>query len=230
MEFTDAIGLAPFFNGASYFANPSYASFFTLNPTQAQAEAATAGQRVENAPSITSLYTGGGATPYALIDARRNNLGSLKVDGIDFDIGYEWDLPLGKISTGLAGTYTLTRDSQAVPGAPTVNELDNATSRYSLVGTLGWRSGPVTIDAIVNHRAGYDVAGIAGQSKVDAYTLVNLFARYELPGDGWMENTALTLNVDNVFDEDPPYFNSATGYANGATLGRVFSIGVRKAF
>ena len=230
VEFTDAIGLAPFFNGASYFANPSYASFFTLNPTQAQAEAATAGQRVENAPSITSLYTGGGATPYALIDARRNNLGSLKVDGIDFDIGYDWTLPLGTVSAGLAGTYTLNRDSQAVPGAPTVNELDNSTSRYSLVGTLGWRSGPVTVDAIVNHRAGYDVTGVVGQSEVDAYTLVNLFARYELPGEGWMQNTALTLNLDNVFDEDPPYFNSATGYANGATLGRVFSIGVRKAF
>lgn len=230
VEFTDAIGLAPFFNGASYFANPSYAGFYTLNPTQAQAEAATAGLRVENAPSITSLYTGGGAAPYVLIDARRNNLGSLKVDGIDFNVSYDWALPLGTLSTGLAGTYTLNRESQAVAGAPTVDELDNATSRYSLVGTVSWSVDAFTLDATVNHRAGYDVAGVVGQTEVDAYTLINLFARYELPGSGWMENTALTLNVDNLFDEDPPYFNSATGYANGATLGRVFSIGVRKAF
>ena len=230
VDFTDAIGLAPFFNGASYFANPSYASFFTLNPTRAQAEAATAGLRVENAPSITSLYTSGGATPYVLIDARRNNLGSLKVDGIDFNVSYDWALPLGAVTTGLAGTYTLNRDSQAVPGAPVVNELDNSTSRYSLVGTLGWSNGPFTLDATVNHRAGYDVIGVAGQTKVDSYTLVNLFARYELPTSGWLENTAVTVNVDNVFDNDPPYFNSAQGYANGATLGRVIAVGLRKSF
>ena len=230
VEFTDAIGLAPFFNGATYFANPSYASFFTLNPTQAQAEAATAGMRVENAPSITSLYTGGGAAPYALIDARRNNLGSLKVDGIDFNVSYDWSLPFGTVNTGLAGTYTLNRDSQAVPGAPSVNELDNATSQYSLVGTVGWREGPFTVDATINHRAGYDVVGVVGQTEVDSYTLVNLFARYELPTSGWLENTAVTLNVDNIFDEDPPYFNSAGGYANGATLGRVVALGLRKSF
>jgi iron complex outermembrane receptor protein len=230
VDFTDAIGLAPFFNGASYFANPSYASFYTLNPTQAQAEAATAGMRVENAPSITSLYTGGGATPYALIDARRNNLGSLKVDGLDFNVSYDWTLPLGTVTTGLAGTYTLDRESQAVANAPVVDELDNSTSRYSLVGTLGWRNGPVSLETTVNHRAGYDVVGTVGQTSVDAYTLVSLFARYELPASRWTEGAALTLNIDNLFDEDPPYFNSAQGYANGATLGRVVSVGVRKTF
>lgn len=230
VDFTDAIGLAPFFNGASYFANPSYASFFTLNPTQAQAEAATAGMRVENAPSITDLYTGGGATPYALIDARRNNLGSLKVDGLDLNISYDWAAPIGTVTTGLAGTYTLNRESQAVANAPVVDELDNATSRYSLVGTLGWRNGPISVETTVNHRAGYDVVGTVGQTSVDAYTLVSLFARYELPASRWTEGAALTLNIDNLFDEDPPYFNSAQGYANGATLGRVVSVGVRKTF
>ena len=40
----------------------------------------------------------------------------------------------------------------------------------------------------------------------------------------------LTLNVDNVFDEDPPYSNTSTGYANGSTLGRLVSVGLRARF
>lgn len=229
VDFTDAIGLAPFFTGATYFANPSYASFYVINPTLAQAQALTAGMRVENAANIASLFTGT-SSPYAIIDARRNNLGGLKVDGIDFNVSYSLDALGGSLTPGLAGTYTLNRESQAIEGAAVVNELDYGNSRYSLVGTLDWQSGPVILNATVNHRAGYDVFGVVNQSEVDAFTVVNLFASYELGGAGWLEQTTLTLNVDNVFDEDPPYYNSTDGSANGSTLGRVVSIGLRKSF
>ena len=40
----------------------------------------------------------------------------------------------------------------------------------------------------------------------------------------------LTLNIDNVFDQDPPYFNNAAGYTNGSTLGRLVSFGIRTKF
>jgi iron complex outermembrane receptor protein len=44
------------------------------------------------------------------------------------------------------------------------------------------------------------------------------------------EHGLLTLNVDNVFDQDPSYLNSSTGYTNGGTLGRLVSFGVRTKF
>ncbi|MNE90866.1 TonB dependent receptor [compost metagenome] len=68
------------------------------------------------------------------------------------------------------------------------------------------------------------------QTSVDSFTTVNAFVAYTLPDQGWSKGSQLTLNIDNVFDEDPPYFNSPTGYANGQTLGRVFTLGIRKAF
>ncbi len=184
-----------YFNGASYFANPSYASYHVINPTQAQALAATAGMRVENAPSIASLY-GGATTPYALIDARRTNLGSLKVDGLDFSLGYSRPTSFGSVNASIAGTYTLNRDTLIT----------------------------------VNHSDGYRVIGVLGQSKVSAFTTVNAYASYKLSLTGWMADTTLTLNVDNLFDAEPPYYNDADGYANGSTLGRLVSLGVRKSF
>ena len=230
VDFTDAIGLAPFFSGASYFANPSYASFFTINPTLAQATAATAGQRVENAPSIASLYTGT-SSPYLLIDARRNNLGTLKVDGVDFDIRYSRPVSFGTVRASLSGTYTLNRDSQAVAGAPKVDELKNGNAKLAMVGTLGADAGGFSALLTVNRGGGYPVVGVIGQTKVKAFTTANLFFRYRLPQQqGWLQSTELTLNVDNVFNQDPPYYNDSDGYANGSTLGRLVSVGVKKAF
>ena len=48
------------------------------------------------------------------------------------------------------------------------------------------------------------------------------------------KNLSFTLNVNNLFDQDPPFllrnnFNEQ-GYANGFTLGRMFIFGVSKQF
>ncbi|MFT4956601.1 MAG: iron complex outermembrane receptor protein [Brevundimonas sp.] len=229
VEFTDAIGLAPFFNGASFFANPAYTSYWTINPTQAEAEALTAGQRVENAPSIASLYAGG-PTPFAIIDARRNNLGTLKVNGIDFDVSYAWPMTFGEIQAGLAGSYTLERESQSFPGAAVVDELENGTGQLNLVANLGLSADALRMNLSVNHNDGYPVLGVAGQNSVGSFTTANVFVGYDLSGPGLMNDLTLTLNVDNIFDQDPPWSNSVQGYANGSTLGRLISVGVRKRF
>jgi iron complex outermembrane receptor protein len=40
----------------------------------------------------------------------------------------------------------------------------------------------------------------------------------------------LTLNVSNLFNQDPPFYNADPGYANGSTLGRLIQFGIRKKF
>lgn len=229
VAFTDAIGLPPFLSGAPFFANPSYASYFIRNPTLAQATAATAGMRVEGAPSVASLYAGF-FTPAVLIDARRTNLGTLDVDGIDFNVQYLRPTDFGAWHVGLAGTYNLTRDSRPVPGGPVTDEFDNGSSPYSLVGSAGVAFDAFAVELTVNHSAAADVQGIVGQTKIDSFTTVNLFGAYDLSFGGFLSDTTLTLNVDNLFDEEPPFYNAAGGTANGSTLGRLISVGVRKTF
>jgi iron complex outermembrane receptor protein len=63
---------------------------------------------------------------------------------------------------------------------------------------------------------------------VSAFNTVDLFLAYDL--GKLISNTLLTLNLDNAFDQDPPYLNSSTGYTNGGTLGRLVSFGVRTKF
>jgi len=47
---------------------------------------------------------------------------------------------------------------------------------------------------------------------------------------GLKQSAMLTLNVDNLFDQNPPYRTSGSGYANGSTLGRTITLGIRTKF
>ena len=79
-----------------------------------------------------------------------------------------------------------------------------------------------------NHSAGFDASETGD---VGSFTTVDLTGRWTLPGnDSWRGDTVLSLGVDNLLDEDPPYFDDVDGYANGSTLGRVVYVGLKQTF
>jgi iron complex outermembrane receptor protein len=51
-----------------------------------------------------------------------------------------------------------------------------------------------------------------------------------------LSGTVLTLNVDNLLDKDPPFYNGCVGgagvcgFTNGSTLGRLVTFGLRTHF
>jgi iron complex outermembrane receptor protein len=227
VKFKDAIGLAPFLLPTLY-TDPNYKNFYILNPTLAQSQAAVGTLLLNGAPSLQSLYVG--TSPYVLIDARRNNLGAVNTDGLDFNLSYVRKTGFGAISANFAGTYTLSRKSEAIAGGAFSDDLANGVGRFNFVATLGGKIYGVTARAALNYKGGYPILGVAPQTRVDAFKTVDLFLGYDLAKTGPLKNTMLTLNVDNVFDQDPPYLNSSTGYTNGSTLGRLVSFGLRTKF
>lgn len=50
------------------------------------------------------------------------------------------------------------------------------------------------------------------QQEVASYTTVDLFLSYELP-ETVLSGTVPTLNVDNLLDKDPPFYNGCVGGA-----------------
>lgn len=133
--------------------------------------------------------------------------------------------------------------------------VNNASSRLQLSASLGADIGNFRAQATLNHSAGYDVvrcdptttpvcnpsatgiptASGLPQDRVGAFNTVNLFFKYAVPGDSTLlKDLELTLNVNNVFDQDPPLFtsigNSQPGYGNGFTLGRMIQFGISKKF
>lgn len=227
VKFEEAIGIVP---GTSpvMFTDPNFASFYVINPTLEQVKNAVGSLPLNGAPSIESLFVG--RSPFILIDARRNNLGAINLDGVDFNLAYARPTSFGAVTASLGGTYALNREMQTVKGGAFTNQLQNGYGRWAVTGSVGFKYGDLSARGTVNFRDSYPVLGYINQIKIESFTTVDLFLGYDLKGIGPAEGFMLTLNVDNVFDEDPPYSNTSTGYANGSTLGRLVSVGLRARF
>ncbi|HEV7384018.1 MAG TPA: hypothetical protein VGN89_04005, partial [Phenylobacterium sp.] len=115
-------------------------------------------------------------------------------------------------------------------GGAFTNALKNGTSDLALVANVGGQAGNFSGRVTLNYLGGYPILGVANQSNIEAFKTVDLFLGYTLKHEGLPNGVLLTLNVDNVFDEDPPYINTSTGYTNGGTLGRLVSVGLRARF
>ena len=73
---------------------------------------------------------------------------------------------------------------------------------------LDWSLGPWGANLTINHASSYENInpGVL-RTDVDGYTTVDLQGSYVLPESGWR----ITAGVQNVFDEDFPFFDSHTG-------------------
>lgn len=131
------------------------------------------------------------------------------------------------------------------------------SSRLQLSATLGADIGNFRAQATLNHSAGFGVvrcdptttatlvcnpsatgvptaAGLP-QDRVGAFNTVNLFFKYAVPSENTLlKDLELTLNINNVFDQDPPVYkligSTTPGYANGFTIGRLVQLGLSKKF
>lgn len=224
VDFKDAIVVPPFYNGAAFFANPAYAGLVTFGPTLAQLQAL--GNFRVDGPPLASLY-GGPFTPYVLIDARRNNFSRVKTDGIDFNVVYNRTTGFGAVNASVAGTYTLSRRSQAAVGAAYSDDLQNGNSRLNMVGSVGAKAGPLNAQVTANYSEGYPIQGGTNQTRIGSFTSVNLFTSLDLTHGGRFGQSALTLNIDNLFDRDPPYSSLTANGVAFTNLGRVITVGIR---
>jgi len=233
IEYSGLISLPSFFSPIPSFV--TFASFKTVNPTQAQIDQALAG-----VDSVVGTCAPQPDCVYILTDGRKNNTGDFKTDGLDLGGFYQRDTGFGSIDFNLNATYVLNREQNAVSGAPFTNVLQTDYSRFKAAASVGTNIGQIRAEATLYHTQGYDLGspiGVPPQDNVSSFDVVNLFFRYDFQGEGLLSDLELTLNVNNVFDEDPPeYRNTNTtslnnnGYINGTTIGRLFEFGFRKRF
>jgi len=178
-----------------------------------------------------------------VVDARRTNFGSEKLDGIDADASYSADVSFGTIFGQVAGTYFLHKKISPTRGAAYRDYLsgeviNGATPRYNVVASLGIQTGGLSGRATVRRNGGYDIPAksVVGQTHVKGYTVTDLSFDYRLGSIPLLKEASLSLTVQNLFDKDPPYYGaqpavgSLAGFANGGTLGRLVSLGIRTRF
>ncbi len=194
----------------------------------------------------------GSATPaglYAIFDARKQNVGSVKLSGIDFRMSYERDTSFGSVFFNVNGTYDLKREEQQGATSPFRSVLGTDNNRLRMRTTLGTEIGNLLGQITWTHRSGYDfttprgfigttLSGqtFVGQPSVKGFNTFDLFFKYDVSGEsGIAKDLSFTLSVENLFNQDPPVFRGNTtgvspGFTNGSTIGRFVKFGVSKRF
>jgi len=170
-----------------------------------------------------------------VLDLRLNNFGSRKTDGLDFDVNYLWFTSFGTVFADLAGNYILNFDTQFSPAAPVSNSLDLGVPQWTARATLGVNLGSVSLASFVNHRDGirstYTTPTGVSSYQADSYTTVDLRAAWSLPDTDWGRDTTLSLQINDLFDQDPPFFPAADGIGGAYNpIGRFVAINLRRTF
>jgi iron complex outermembrane receptor protein len=225
ISFTDVIGTPP---TSLVFTDPTFAAVVFRNPTAAQL-----GSLLSIAVPVT-LPTPLPAIGNAL-DLRRGNFGVRKTSGLDFDLSYRRPTDFGNVFAGVAGNYILRFKTRLSPTAPVSNALDLGVPRATVRTTLGATAGPVSAVAFVNYRDGvtnlYATPSGSAAYEADAYTTVDLRVTWTLPDRGWTQGTELALQVNDLFDAEPPFFPATDGIGGTYNaIGRFLAVNLRKTF
>ncbi|MET0180867.1 MAG: TonB-dependent receptor [Novosphingobium sp.] len=248
IKLKNVIGLPPAQNTQQVYRE--FPSSITVNPTAAQIAAVLA-----LSPNPPNLIGNVGCAPqvqciYAITNVTKQNLGDFNLEGLDVNGSYHLDTGFGGLNFGVNANYEFTREQKTDPAIATVVDLLAANnSRFKLRATAGAEIGNFLAQATFSHTEGYDLdpaIGFVGttstgqtftsQTMVGDFNVFDLFFRYDFEGDGLTQDLQLTLNVNNVFDKDPPVFRGpqsggpGTGIINGSTLGRLVQFGISKKF
>jgi iron complex outermembrane recepter protein len=209
-------------------------------------------------PQFAQLQGNLPTTIYYLVSARQGNFNNLDVQGVDASFTYRRETRnLGVVSIGGAITR-FTKFNQRLKGSRGWYSILNTSGINSTFGAIktqarysvGWRYGPSDLNLFVNHIGPYRnwsssarqpvvlVGGLpmGGGDRVGASVILDLSLRYDLP---WRRRGAagpgparLFVDVTNLLDAEPPFFNNANGFDpfSGNPTGRVVTAGLRAKF
>ena len=239
IHFSDRIALPS--PSVAVIGDPAFEPTLVRNPsTQTISEIlAGAGQVLDfSGPG----FTDGGATPAdvtVIIDGRFGNTAVTSTSGIDLGLRYTFGLGRNRFAADVNANYILSFDDQLTSAAPPISALNRPYRPVDLRarGSLGWTrdawSGILAAtytDSYRDDRADV-VRPVASSTTVDAQ-LAYTFGG----GAGERRSLRVALDVQNLFDTDPPELlpdrgaTSGVGYdpVNASARGRVVSLVLRR--
>ncbi len=223
-QFSDRIARPVNENINGVLTDPALASFVrTISPATNPADLAL----IQSYAGLSGFLTTFPITTYAaIIDGRWVNTGDVRVRGIDASARQTWDVAGGALSLDGSASWILDYETRPTPTAPVrqVAGLVGYPSRLRARAGGDWAMGDLQFALHWTYVEAYeDRLG----TQIDAWNTVDAQLHWSID-QAPRPALRLTLSVENLFDEDPPFYDAPTGYgfdAGGASLlGRVVSL------
>jgi iron complex outermembrane recepter protein len=202
--------------------NPIWAGSVIRNPTPEQ---------VQQVITETGLPIRGvlPARVDFIFDGRPQNLGGTEVNGFDFLLSYDRTTDFGDLFATVSGSYLTKYDLKVTPIAPAQNQLNKIyyPLQFRMRGEVGLQRGPWMGQVMANYANGYDNNLVTPEQSVDSWTTFDVRVSYSFDGGSfWSRDLEASLEISNIFDEDPPFVNVQGGMDPSATsaIGRMFTV------
>jgi iron complex outermembrane recepter protein len=173
------------------------------------------------------------------LDTRPINAAATVVNGIDYNLTYNFSTHVGSFHGFLGGTYLLKNTQQFTSSSAVLSELNlvGQPLRFKLRGGITYSAGAWDVTPFLNYVGSYHETLAAGApAPVDAWTTLDVSIKYDFgryaSASLWKDFSA-TLVVQNAFNRNPPLLtvpNSGVGYlenfdpANADPRGRYLSL------
>ncbi len=228
IEFRDRVDSVPF--TTSFLQDPQFSGFVTRNPSPSQIQAVCSRSPSLVPPDCTSAQVD------AIVDIRSNNVAITEASGLDLLGSYKFGVGAGELDLTLNATYLLDFKRAQLESSPLLDFVDTQNNPTDLRAraSLSWSGHGFGTSVWFNYAGRYTDTFSNPQRRVDAWTTVDFQLSYETGSDStpWLSNTNVSLSVQNVFDEDPPFLNNPRGVGydeeNADLVGRFVSLQVRK--
>lgn len=232
VEFTDQIGTPVLSDPANALKNSAFAPFVTYVDPVNRPEDLARIQALMAASTSANIGLFPAQAYRAIIDARFVNTGSVRVRGIDASASYGFQRGADRFDLAASFSYLIDFERRFTPTAPVTNSLDLPGQPVDLRGRVSasWTRGAYGASLALNYVDAYKAETGA---KIDAWATTDLQLRWAPENQGKaLEGLALALNVQNLFDVDPPFYDGPTGIgydpANADPLGRYVSLQLTK--
>lgn len=225
-RFKDRIAQPVNENLSGALTDPALAPFVTLiDPANSAADLALIRSYIDD-PSYSygSLFP---AESYgAILDARWVNASQVRVRGLDAQIAYPLVFGAQTLDLEASASYLLDYDTRLTPTAASTSVLDRVGYPVRLRARMGgvWTVGDLSAGLHWSHVGDY---GDAAGRRIAAWNTADLQFVWS-PSVVALEGVRLIAGVQNLFDEDPPFYDSPSGLGfdpgQADLLGRVFSL------
>lgn len=234
IDYSDRIESVGFFD---VLRNPAYLSFLELNPSSE-----TLSELVAGAENFLNRL------PFELTDDNiavlgntgLQNVASRDISGVDVSASYDWDTTFGAFAASVNGTYLFDYEARITELTPPQEQVSTVYRPVdlNLRGTFSWSLDGFTAYAGINYTDGYtDNLFRAPDTPIDRWTTVDLMFSYDSAdrlGSPLLRNTRVSFGVQNLFDRDPPFVDTADGLnydsSNATPLGRFITLQINKSF
>jgi len=224
VRFNNRIGQPVLENFDQALTDPSYGAFVTpVSPANNPADLAQVQALIDQSTSSAAqLFP---ATSYgAIVDARSVNAAQLAVRGLDLEAGYSVSRGADRFDLSANATYLFDYERQLTPTGPSVDLVSMAGQPVNLRARVqaAWSRGPLETSLAVNYVDSYTATPT---ERIDAWKTVDLQATWTAPVQtGALKGLTLALSVQNLLDQDPPFYDNPTGVgydpANADPIGR----------